>query len=120
MKKSHKVGEFNVIVTEAKVGEVIDLMGEYLKMNNLSLEKLDIKKLVENGSALFEIGTLIKSLPMVEQLINSLVTITDQDGTTRSYRDLAISEVVVVLGHLKEVNSYFLEMLGVITAPENQ
>jgi hypothetical protein len=85
------------------------------------LNNLDIKKLVENGNALFELGSLVKSLPLVEQLINSLVQITDsKSGVTKSYRDLAISEVVIVMGHLKEVNAYFLDILGVMGTPANQ
>lgn len=122
MKKTHIVGEFSVIVSEANVGQVMDLMQSYLKTNDIDIADLDTAKLVERSETLFDIANLLKSLPLVEDLINSLVQITNKtSGEKCTYRDLAVSEVVQVLGHLKEVNAYFLEILGVVTTtPENQ
>ena len=118
MQKTHIVGDYSVVVNEANVGQVMDLMGSYLKTTGVDINNLDMEKLVQNSEVLFDIGNLLKSLPMVEDLINSLVQISNKStGEKCTYRDLAVSEVVQVLGHLKEVNAYFLEILGVVTTP---
>lgn len=125
MNKVHQVGEYSVLVKEARIGQIMDLINEYLKMNGMNLDNLDMSKIIDNTEVLFEINNIVKALPMVGALFNELVVITnkhDSNDTSPNavlpYTVLTITEITEVVGHLKSANEHFFLLVGNLLNPK--
>lgn len=107
MKKTFKIDDLDITVKEAVVGDIIQLCESYVKTCGVDVKMADMVGLFKNSEALLDVANLVKALPMVEQLVNQLVIISNDGGSDLTYRDLSLSQVQTVLKELKEVNQTF-------------
>lgn len=108
---SKVIGKFAVVAGTATVGEIMDLIEDYLALNDMTMSDLDVEKLLDNSKALFEIRNIVKALPIVESLFSKLVTITNsEDGSVLTYKAMSLGELMETLELLKQANSDFFTM----------
>lgn len=110
-----------IIVKEAKVGQVIELIKAYCKINNVDVanaaqiaEDKGGEQFAETLQKLANARSLVTGAPMLSQAFNELVAvqiIAEQGTREGDYNDLTFSELTEVIESVKEVNNSFFVMV---------